>query len=126
MMNKIRPLANQCYNSAKKKTKSSGVGSSMLNLTCYMNNPNSPIKNPHIIKIYSKEGYYRLPEWGMASKNFKYNSKSYSGWYERGGVQVYWIIDRSTGGIIYKLSMSGAQTKYHEGVCKKTSGGQKF
>lgn len=125
MMNKIRPLANQCYNSAKKKTKSSGIGSNTINLICYMNDPNSPLGSPHRLKIYPDRGYFELPEYRMKVTTLRKSSEVYSGTYEM-GANVKWYLNRMTGAIDYVLSAPGYETRYHSGICKKTSGQQKF
>ena len=71
MTNKIRPLAKKCYN--KTKQTSANQGSKIINLICYMNDPNSPLGSPHLLKIYPDRGYFELPEY-----NFKIKPKANS------------------------------------------------
>tara|TARA_B100001989_G_C24460607_1_gene423952 strand:+ start:527 stop:895 length:369 start_codon:yes stop_codon:yes gene_type:complete len=96
----------------------------MINLICYMNDPNSPLGSPHQIKIYPDKKYFRLPEYNMAVSTLKVSQDFYYGKYEM-GVNVEFYIDRNTGGITYVLS-DDYRKKYHEGFCKKSSEGQKF
>ena len=90
-----------------------------------MNDPNSPLGSPHLLKIYPNRGYFELPEYRMKVKTLRKSSEVYSGTYEM-GVNVKWYLKRRTGAIDYVLSKPGYETRYHSGICKKTSGRQKF
>lgn len=122
MMKEITPYAKSCLN--KLGSQSSNQGSNMINLTCYMNDPGSPILSPHIIQIFPNKKYFKLPEYGMNVPTLRISKDWYNGTYEM-GVNVKWYINRNTGGITYVLSGDG-QEVYHEGICKKTTAGQKF
>tara|TARA_B100000575_G_C23063388_1_gene612251 strand:- start:233 stop:835 length:603 start_codon:yes stop_codon:yes gene_type:complete len=123
MTNKIRPLAKKCYN--KTKQTSANQGSKIINLICYMNDPNSPLGSPHLLKIYPDRGYFELPEYRMKVTTLRKSSEVYSGTYEM-GVNVKWYLNRRTGAIDYVLSKQGYESTYHSGICEKTSGKQKF